>query len=231
MKHLLCALAVLLAMASLATAQKTDERPEYAGMYHLTVVYNSPMTTTDSVLHNFMRTNPIMKQLTQQTVYNEYTNDRRIISNTMWRDYLGAARPAVLLQGPTQSNGRADVIFYALGNQVDCSKNFTDVLRSALKEYVQRSKVPTDARGQWNPRCPDGRCPLVPGPKTPPPPPTTPPPAVTPIIPPSIDIDVDLDRADPPPEPADEGTPILLYLIVGGLAGAAGLYASQKKSS
>jgi hypothetical protein len=231
MKQILCSLAVLLTTAAAATAQQTDERPEYSRMYNLTVVYGSPMTKLDTMLHAFMREDAIMKQLVAQTVYNEYTNDRKLIANTAWKDYLGGARPAILLQGPALPNGKADVIFFAMGDQVECSSEFTNKLHTALMAYIQLRKLPAAERDQWTPRCPDGGCPLPRQPRNPPPPPATPPPIVPPaVIPPSIDIDVNQpDEPDEEEEEEEEGTPLILFVLTGLAAAAAGMYASQKK--
>ena len=231
------ALAAVLSVASLASAQPIDTLPEFSGKFYLTVVFDSPMTPECEKLYLFLRSDPGMRQLTAQTNYNEWLSNDVIVQKTEWQNFLGTVRPAILLQARAEKNGTADVVFFARGTGVQPGPTLVGNIRRALASYRAYAAVPANQRPQWQP----GRGPLQCTPRgcfprreeqqqaTP----DTGPPEIrteiTPLVP-TVDVDVEIPSVDTPQEEGggDEGIPLIALLLVAA-AGAAGLYFGEKQ--
>lgn len=234
MQRLFLALFTVLAVALSAQAQETLERPEYSNKWNLTVVYNSPFDAQSSELHAFLRSNPGMKGLVKDTNFNEYLADNDLIDRTLWATYIGGVRPAMLLQGRAKKNGTADVVFYANGAGLTLDKKLVDAVRNAIKDYVAHTTTGTSQT--WNPRCPEGNCPIrIRRPNVdiainpPSPPPVIAP--LTPTLPPAIPPAL-LPEEPAEEEPAEEegGIPVLLLVLVAA-AGLYGAYSATESSN
>lgn len=123
-----------------ARGQEIQERiydlPTFSHKCYLTVVYRSGQTPDDQALYQYLHSNPSMRHLEEQTVFNQYTYQSPIISRTQWQTYLGGRSPAILLQAQSKENGRADVIFFDGGPGLE-KTNLPRRIQNAINSYIR----------------------------------------------------------------------------------------------
>jgi len=204
-------------------AERVVNLPEYDGKFYLTVIYDSPMTEKSQELHQFVRT-PQFQTFSNQCIFNEYTDQTRIIKDTKWQKFLGTTRPAMLLQAAADAKGHAKIVFFAAGTQLPLDRTLWETLDTNIKGYV--NAVNEGSVEQWSRPCPDGRC--KPRPPEPEPEPE-PAPIIQPIIP-TIPIIPVIPEVVPKEEEDDGGIP-LIGLIAVAAAGLYGAYSQLKKEN
>lgn len=146
-------LAILLACSlfvAAACAQPVDTLPEYSTKLYLTAVVDSRTQPSPSsaALLQFMRTNPVMQTLANETVYHEWDNDTSFVRNSSWKQILGSTRPAILLLGVPKDNGTSDIIFYRAGNHLHIQQLPADIQQS-IQRYKDYLSTPANRRGSW----------------------------------------------------------------------------------
>lgn len=244
MKWTLGALLVALICTSVQ-AELITERPEIAHRkWYLTVVYSGDWSETDRALKQAVDQHPVLTKLRDQVVFNEYTNDSALIKDTVWKEYLGNARPAFLLQSQHRSDGTGHVVFFGAGEVLGDIDTLVEQCTAAVKAYAERAKEKGQRR-PWRPFiCPDGRCPTPgpqprPNPKTPPEKDPPPPPKADPLVPdsdplapdlgpdlkaPGVDLSLNTKSTDDPVGFS------ALWLLLPLAAGAAGVYHELKRN-
>lgn len=207
----LCFLIYCVLTFSQARGQEIQERiydlPTYSHKCYLTVVYRDGRTQDDQNLYQYLHSNQSMRHLESQTVFNQYTYQSPLISQTKWQTYLGGRSPAILLQAQSKENGRADVIFFDGGPGLERT-DLPRRIQNAINNYVRN--------------CPD--CfPVRPRPEPEPSPVPTPDvsPEPAPLIP----------TIEPEEEEGGEGRQIPLLFFLAPAAGAALAMRSKVKES
>lgn len=116
-------LMTLCLLAGSTYGQTVQERvinlPEISNQYVTTIVYGSPLTPKDNELYAAFRNNPTLQKIAQQTILNEWTTNDKFVQKSDWATYLGNQRPAVLIQRPSDQNGRSQPVFFASGKDLN----------------------------------------------------------------------------------------------------------------